>query len=195
MKPEKLLFRKLERSSRRVTRIDQSETLILFFIQKGQYFIRKVGSFKRAFIHSTYRFHFGIKKSSVHIKQNHFETKKVTFAKSGSINQINMLDCNNRIVLRYLTEKKFRFLRHGLFLIGLLILFANANTNAQFLGNYKTYFSLALWTVFVAMFYINMYVLIPQFFFRGKYEIYTILLILLVTATGSTHLNLIKNLH
>ncbi|PUV25776.1 MULTISPECIES: sensor histidine kinase [Sphingobacterium] len=94
-----------------------------------------------------------------------------------------MLDCNNRIVLRYLTEKKFRFLRHGLFLIGLLILFANANTNAQFLGNYKTYFSLALWTVFVAMFYINMYVLIPQFFFRGKYEIYTVLLILLVTAS------------
>ncbi|ULT24316.1 histidine kinase [Sphingobacterium sp. E70] len=42
---------------------------------------------------------------------------------------------------------------------------------------------MALWTVFVAMFYINMYVLIPQYFFKGKYEIYILLLILLVTAS------------
>ncbi|MDR2274726.1 MAG: histidine kinase [Sphingobacterium sp.] len=119
----------------------------------------------------------------VRIKEHLIGTKKITFAKLASVIPLIMQDCDNRIVLRYLTEKKTRFLRHALFLIGLLILFANANTNNQFLGNYRTYFSLALWTVFVAMFYINMYVLIPQYFFKGKYEVYIVLLILLVTAS------------
>ncbi|UIR54867.1 histidine kinase [Sphingobacterium sp. SRCM116780] len=39
-----------------------------------------------------------------------------------------------------------------------------------------------MWIVFVGMFYINMYVLLPRFFFKGKYEIYILLLILLVTS-------------
>ncbi|WP_312333833.1 histidine kinase [Sphingobacterium sp.] len=94
-----------------------------------------------------------------------------------------MQDFNNSIVLRYFTENKFRPLRHVFFLIGLLLLFANANSSSHFQGSYRFYFSIILWFVFVCMFYVNMYVLIPKFFFKGKYELYILALILLVTAS------------
>lgn len=94
-----------------------------------------------------------------------------------------MQDFNNRIILRHLTEEKFKLLRHGLFLIGLLILLLNENSHSQFAGQYRVYFCLTLWVVFVAMFYINMYILVPRYFFKGKYEVYILSLILLVTAS------------
>jgi len=94
-----------------------------------------------------------------------------------------MQDFNNSIVLRYFTENKFRPLRHVFFLIGLLLLFANANSSSHFQGSYRFYFSIILWFVFVCMFYANMYVLIPKFFFKAKYELYVLALILLVTAS------------
>ncbi len=94
-----------------------------------------------------------------------------------------MQDFNNSVVLRYFTENKFRPLRHVFFLIGLLLLFANANSSSHFQGSYRFYFSIILWFVFVCMFYANMYVLIPKFFFKAKYELYVLALILLVTAS------------
>ncbi len=94
-----------------------------------------------------------------------------------------MQDFNNSFVLRLFTENKFRVLRHVLFLIGLFLLFANANSNSQFQGDYKFYFSIILWIVFVCMFYVNMYMLIPKLFFKGRYEVYTLGLVLLVIAS------------
>lgn len=94
-----------------------------------------------------------------------------------------MQDFNNGIIIRYLTEKKYRVLRHSVFIVGLLFLFSNSNMKTELTNPYKTYLQLSIWVVFVCMFYINMYVLIPHFFFKGRYEIYILLLILLVTAS------------
>lgn len=91
-----------------------------------------------------------------------------------------MQDFKNGIIIRYLTEKKYRVLRHSVFVVGLLLLFFNSDMKTELSDPYKTYLHLSVWIVFVCMFYINMYLLIPRFFFKGRYEIYIILLILLV---------------
>ncbi|MCW8313934.1 sensor histidine kinase [Sphingobacterium thalpophilum] len=92
------------------------------------------------------------------------------------------LSCSD-VFLKFFTEHKFRTLRHVLFLIGLFLLFANANTKSHFQGEYNLYFTIFLWVVFVCMFYTNMYVLLPRFFFREKYEVYILALILLVASS------------
>lgn len=94
-----------------------------------------------------------------------------------------MQDFKNGVIIRYLTEKKYRVLRHSVFVVGLLFLFFNSNIRTELLNPYKTYLHLSVWIVFLCMFYINMYVLIPRFFFKGRYEIYLLLLILLVIAS------------
>ncbi|WP_046247221.1 sensor histidine kinase [Hymenobacter terrenus] len=80
------------------------------------------------------------------------------------------------LVLRFLTSKKARVPRHvvGLFLV-FIIPFATAQKNL-FAGNYD-YLHYGLETVFFAsLLYVNMYVLLPKFFYRGRYTWYLILL-------------------
>lgn len=109
----------------------------------------------------------------------------------------------NNIFITYLVDDRYRLLRHGCFLTGLLVLFYSSDSVNQFSGVYKLYFLLAIWITFIAMFYINMYVLVPFFFFKSKYLLYFILLILLVSMSLSfgsylrinffTHYNLHKS--
>lgn len=126
---------------------------------------------------------FGIIKSWIGIKEIRLILKTSTFVSIMEYEGRTIEDDNNGIIIRYLTEKKFRCLRHGIFLLGLFLLFINSNMHVEFPTPYKTYFSFAIWAVFVCMFYVNMYVLIPRYFFRGKYEMYILLLVLLVSTS------------
>lgn len=88
------------------------------------------------------------------------------------------LETNN--VIRYIIDDRYRLLRHVSFLLGLLILFYSSNFTHEFSGVYKYYFLFSVWTIFIVMFYVNMYVLVPVFFFRSRYLLYFLLLLGLV---------------
>lgn len=94
----------------------------------------------------------------------------------------NPQELKNKQIINFLSEDRFRFLRHAGFLFGLFMLFFYSDFSNQFSGIYKSYRLICIFTVFVVMFYVNMYVLVPLFFFKARYMLYLILLIGLVLA-------------
>lgn len=102
-------------------------------------------------------------------------------------------DTQNNKIIPYLTDDRYRFLRHACFLIGFLVLFYSSNFTHEFSGVYKLYFLFSTWSVFMVMFYINMYFLVPVFFFRSQYFMYILLLVLLVVISLSFVSNLMGN--
>ncbi|WP_316838555.1 sensor histidine kinase [Pedobacter gandavensis] len=91
-------------------------------------------------------------------------------------------ELKNKQVLNFLSEDRYRFLRHGGFLLGLFALFYYSDFSNQYVGVYKYYTLMCIFSVFVLMFYINMYLLVPLFFFRAKYLLYLLLVVGLVLA-------------
>ncbi|WP_177765663.1 sensor histidine kinase [Flavobacterium sp. I3-2] len=84
-------------------------------------------------------------------------------------------------VLDFLTEDKSRWKRHVLFLSVFFIITFTGNQNTIYGSPVGNYIALNIYIIFVLMFYINMYILVPVFLFKSKYVPYTILLILLAT--------------
>lgn len=101
-----------------------------------------------------------------------------------------MQGLNNNQVVRFLLDDRYRIFRHLGFLFGFLLLLYNSSFSNHFTGVYKYYCLFSIYFVFVAMFYLNMYVLVPYFFFKARYVLYLIFLTALVVAG----LSLIKNL-
>ena len=89
--------------------------------------------------------------------------------------------------IKFLVEDRYRIIRHLIFLIGLFLLFYSSNSKLTSYSPqiYKFYMVLLGWSVFITMFYVNMYILVPFFFFKSRYLLYIILLIVLVTASLS----------
>ena len=89
--------------------------------------------------------------------------------------------------IKFLVEDRYRVIRHVIFNIGLFLLFYSSNPKLASDSSqiYKFYMVLLGWSVFIAMFYINMYILVPYFFFRSKYLLYLLLLIILVAVSLS----------
>lgn len=86
----------------------------------------------------------------------------------------------NKQVLNFLVEDRYRWARHGVLLFGFLGLLFIAGFIEQYPGMYKFYSGCSVYTVYMLMFYINMYVLVPAFFFKARYGLYLLLVILLV---------------
>lgn len=101
-----------------------------------------------------------------------------------------MQELNNKQVVRFLLEDRYRIFRHLGFLFGFLLLLYNSSFSNNYTGLYKYYSLFSVYSVFVVMFYLNMYVLVPYFFFKARYVLYLIFLTALVAAG----LLLIKNL-
>ena len=79
-----------------------------------------------------------------------------------------------------IVEKRYRLLRHiALYVTFLSILFFSQWLK-DYSGPYKYYRMLSVFGIFIAMFYVNIYVLVPGLFFRGRYIIYLVLLVILV---------------
>jgi len=88
-------------------------------------------------------------------------------------------DYRDKKVFDFFIEKRYRLKRHILFLtVFFLMLFSGS-----FIDSYGTphgyYVAATVYLIFVAMFYVNMYVLVPVFLFRSKYIGYAVFLILL----------------
>ncbi|MEK6523906.1 sensor histidine kinase [Myroides odoratimimus] len=87
---------------------------------------------------------------------------------------------SNGFIMSFLTEKRFRFARHAFFLIGFFLLLYFGDFFKEFPKTIAYYVVFLVYSIFIAMFYLNMYLLIPTFLFKNRYILYFIFLIILV---------------
>ncbi|SEM31510.1 Histidine kinase [Chryseobacterium taichungense] len=85
----------------------------------------------------------------------------------------------NSGIINFLVDARYRLLRHMLLLLWLFSLLANANFTSEFTENSRYLLFLVVFLTFVTMIYINMYFIVPLFFFRGKYVAYFLTVVLL----------------
>ncbi|MFS4429728.1 sensor histidine kinase [Chryseobacterium sp. S90] len=82
-------------------------------------------------------------------------------------------------VMDFLVEAKYGFRRHLLFLIFFFFLLYSARFWHWYSGIYQYYVLFFVYIILIAMVYINIYVLVPRFFFKTKYLTYLVLLVLM----------------
>jgi len=99
----------------------------------------------------------------------------ISLKKNNLLNQEKGI-IENEWVMSLLIGKRYRILRHLVLLIALFAFLYSAlgtTDNGKLIGYGHL---LAIYFGFIAMFYINMYVLVPLLFFRGRYFLYLLLL-------------------
>jgi len=101
-------------------------------------------------------------------------------------------DTQNKQVINFLVNHRYRWARHAALLFGFVGLIFISGFPSQFSGVYRYYSLCSVFMVFIPMFYINMYVLVPAFFFKARYVLYLLLVILLVF-TGLSTMSFILN--
>jgi sensor histidine kinase YesM len=92
------------------------------------------------------------------------------------------------LVMDFLVEDRFKVRRHLLFLIFFFFLMYSARFWHWYSGLYQYYVLLFVYVVLITMVYINIYVLVPKFFFKTRYITYLILLLIM----GVAGLNMIS---
>ncbi|MEG1375776.1 MAG: histidine kinase [Myroides sp.] len=88
-------------------------------------------------------------------------------------------DFRDKKVLDFLIEKRYRIKRHVLFLTVFFLMLCFGSFIDSYGTPYGYYAGASVYIIFVVMFYVNMYVLVPCFLFKSKYVPYAIFLILL----------------
>jgi len=89
----------------------------------------------------------------------------------------------NEQIIRLLISKRFRVLRHALFLVLLFIFVYTAKQIPKDPGIFNNGRLFLIYFWFVAMIYTNIYVLVPRFFFKARYFLYLLLLTIMVVTT------------
>lgn len=102
------------------------------------------------------------------------------------------LEVKNTKVIRLIVDDKYRLLRHAVLWLGLLAIIFYSEWLSEYSGAYKYYRLFCVYITLITMFYINMNVLVPRLFFKGRYTLYLVLLLLLVI-TCSTIMSSILN--
>lgn len=90
------------------------------------------------------------------------------------------LDFSNNHIIKFLIEKRFRLARHLVFLVAFLCLLGIGDFYRKFPPSIAIWVVVVIYFIFIIMFYLNMYVLVPHLLFKNKYMIYSISLIVLV---------------
>lgn len=90
------------------------------------------------------------------------------------------LELKNTNLLQLMVDDKYRILRHAVLLLVSLVVIFNSNWKHEYSGPFNYIRLSCVYGVLIAMCYINMYVLVPVFFFKGRYLLYLTLLSLLV---------------
>jgi sensor histidine kinase YesM len=115
-----------------------------------------------------------------------------------AIIQANMINDSEKLkhrrIISFLIEDRYRVWHHVIFLAGLLSLLLQSDFSNSYIGIYKYYSLLTAYSAFVVMVYINIYVLVPYFFFKNKYGLYLTLLVILVTI-GLQSIGYVLNTH
>lgn len=91
-----------------------------------------------------------------------------------------LLNVKNRRLILFWTAKRYRVVRHLIFLVAFFIFLWQSSLRHEFPGQNRFLAVLIINSVFVWMFYTNMYVLVPNLFMRGRHLLYVISLALLV---------------
>lgn len=97
-------------------------------------------------------------------------------------------------IITFLVDARYRFFRHILLLLWLFLLLANVNFISEFTQNSRYFLFLAVFLTFVMMIYINMYIIVPLFFFKGKYMAYLLTVCMLCILGLSFLIFIIGNL-
>lgn len=83
-------------------------------------------------------------------------------------------------IIRLMVDKKYRLLRHVVFLLLLFAILFYSDSQSEYAGAYKYYRLLSVYVILIITFYINMNILVPRLFFKNRYIIYLVLLFILV---------------
>lgn len=81
-------------------------------------------------------------------------------------------------VIRFITEDKFRILRHVVLLVGLFVILGFSKEVTEYRGNISFIKIPFVYFPLVFLCYVNMYLLVPILFFKGRYVVYFGVLIL-----------------
>jgi sensor histidine kinase YesM len=90
------------------------------------------------------------------------------------------LEVKDTKVIRLIVDDQYRWLRHAVLWVGFLAIIFYSQWLSEYSGAYKYYRLFCVYFTMMTMFYINMNVLVPRFFFKGRYILYLVLLLLLV---------------
>lgn len=86
---------------------------------------------------------------------------------------------NDTLVIDFLVRNRYRFWRHLVFMIFFFGLLYNARFWHEFSGVSQYYILVFVYICLLIMAYINIYILVPLFFFKAYYISYLVLLVLL----------------
>jgi two-component system LytT family sensor kinase len=85
-------------------------------------------------------------------------------------------EINNNFIIDFLIENRLRFFRHLSFLIFFFVLLYFAQFWRFYMASVQYYILITVYIALLMMAYINMYILVPRFFFRTYYILYVFLL-------------------
>lgn len=91
-------------------------------------------------------------------------------------------NCNKNWFMEFLIAPKYRLYRHLLIFTYMIVLFLVSKKPADgLLTEHNHYLKSIIWNIyFLSMFYLNMYVFIPAFLYKGRYLTYLFSLILII---------------
>ncbi|MET4141233.1 histidine kinase [Pedobacter sp. UYP1] len=89
------------------------------------------------------------------------------------------LELKNTNLQQLIVDDKYRLLRHFILLLAVLIVIFYSSWLSEYTGAYKYYRLSCVYGGLITMCYVNMLVLVPVFFFTGRYILYIIFLLLL----------------
>lgn len=90
----------------------------------------------------------------------------------------DLINFQNKPLMLFLTQRKYRFFRHFLFLFIFLFILYN-RTISEYSEEHHIPILFIVYTFLVLMFYVNMYFLVPTYLMKGKYLLYVFILCLL----------------
>ena len=94
--------------------------------------------------------------------------------------QQESLEIKNTAIIRLIVDERYRAFRHIFLFLGLFVMISFTNPLSEYTGLYRYYRRFCVFAHLIFMFYVNMNILIPKFFFKGKYVLYIMSLLLLV---------------
>jgi len=95
-------------------------------------------------------------------------------------------------VIRFITEDNYRLLRHVVLLLGILAIIFFSKQATEYKGSIRYLKILFIYIPLVSMCYINMNILVPILFFKGRYVMYFVSLFILVFISLATISNVME---